>query len=75
MAWIDGLDIPFQYDVESQFFDFGREHLSADEHATPDRSRSERLWGHPGLRPGVAVQGSPRAVRCCATGGPTPIRR
>jgi gentisate 1,2-dioxygenase len=51
MAWIDGLDIPFQYDVESQFFDFGREHLSEEEHATPDRSRSERLWGHPGLVP------------------------
>jgi gentisate 1,2-dioxygenase len=51
MAWIDGLDIPFQYDIESQFFDFGREQLSEDEHATPDRSRSERLWGHPGLVP------------------------
>ncbi|TCO32470.1 gentisate 1,2-dioxygenase [Kribbella steppae] len=51
MAWIDGLDIPFQYDVESQFFDFGREHLSEEEHATPDRSRSERLWRHPGLVP------------------------
>jgi gentisate 1,2-dioxygenase len=51
MAWIDGLDIPFQYDVESQFFDFGREVLSAEEHSTPDRSRSERLWGHPGLVP------------------------
>ncbi len=51
MAWIDGLDIPFQYDVESQFFDFGREHLSEEEHTTPDRSRSQRLWGHPGLVP------------------------
>jgi gentisate 1,2-dioxygenase len=51
MAWIDGLDIPFQYVVEGQFFDFGRDELSAEEHATPERSRSERLWGHPGLVP------------------------
>ncbi|UUU23331.1 cupin domain-containing protein [Streptomyces sp. DSM 40750] len=51
MAWIDGLDIPFQYDVEAQFFDFGREELSAEEHQAPGRSRSERLWGHPGLAP------------------------
>jgi gentisate 1,2-dioxygenase len=51
MAWIDGLDIPFQYDVEGQFFDFGRDELTEPEHATPDRSRAERLWGHPGLAP------------------------
>ena len=51
MAWIDGLDIPFQYDVETQFFDPGRDELSAAEHTTPGRSRSERLWGHPGLVP------------------------
>jgi gentisate 1,2-dioxygenase len=51
MAWIDGLDIPFQYDVEGQFFDFGRDELTEPEHATPDRSRAERLWGHPGLVP------------------------
>ncbi|MFJ8025707.1 cupin domain-containing protein [Streptomyces sp. NPDC096311] len=51
MAWIDGLDIPFQYDVEAQFFDFGRDELSEEEHATPNRSRSELLWGHPGLAP------------------------
>ncbi|GAA4719657.1 cupin domain-containing protein [Phytohabitans rumicis] len=51
MAWIDGLDIPFQYDVEAQFFDFGRDGLSEHEHSTPDRSRAERLWGHPGLAP------------------------
>jgi gentisate 1,2-dioxygenase len=51
MAWIDGLDIPFQYDVESQFFDFGRDTISDEERTTPDRSRSERLWGHPGLAP------------------------
>ena len=51
MAWIDGLDIPFAAYTESQFFDVGREQLSAAEQATPERSRSERLWGHPGLRP------------------------
>lgn len=51
MAWIDGLDIPFQYATESQFFEFGRDEISEAEHATPDRSRSERLWGYPGLRP------------------------
>ena len=51
MAWIDGLDIPFSYYTESQFFEFGRERVSTAEKATPERSRSERLWGHPGLRP------------------------
>ncbi|MFV0464405.1 MAG: cupin domain-containing protein [Nostocoides sp.] len=51
MAWIDGLDIPFQYEVESPFFDVGRDELSPDERATPERSRSERLWSHPGIVP------------------------
>jgi gentisate 1,2-dioxygenase len=51
MAWIDGLDIPFQYVIDAQFFQPGRDQLSDAERATPDRSRSERLWGHPGLRP------------------------
>jgi gentisate 1,2-dioxygenase len=51
MAWIDGLDIPFQYANESQFFEFGRDEISDEERTTPERSRSERLWGHPGLRP------------------------
>jgi gentisate 1,2-dioxygenase len=51
MAWIDGLDIPFAAYTESQFFEFGREAISPAERATPARSRSERLWGHPGLRP------------------------
>ncbi len=62
MAWIDGLDIPFQYLVESQFFEFGREQLGQAERITPERSRSERLWGHPGLRPlsvGRVGPGSP----------------
>lgn len=56
MAWIDGLDIPVQYMVESQFFELGREALTEAEHATPDRSRAERLWGHPGMRP-VSITG------------------
>lgn len=51
MAWIDGLDIPFAYYTESQFFEFGRHRLDAAEMTTPERSRSERLWAHPGLRP------------------------
>lgn len=51
MAWIDGLDIPFQYLTEAQFFQPGRAVLPETERATPDRSRSERLWAHPGLRP------------------------
>jgi len=64
MAWIDGLDIPLQYVTEAQFFQPGRDELSAAEQTTPERSRSERLWGHPGLRPlaasaGPATPGSP----------------
>lgn len=62
MAWIDGLDIPFQYTNESQFFEFGRENITDAERSTPECSRSERLWGHPGLRPlsvGAAGPGSP----------------
>jgi gentisate 1,2-dioxygenase len=51
MAWIDGLDIPFAYYSESPFFEFGRHQISAAEKTTPERSRSERLWGHPGLKP------------------------
>jgi gentisate 1,2-dioxygenase len=62
MAWIDGLDIPFQYSNEAQFFEFGREQLSEGERTTPERSRAERLWGHPGLRPvgvGAPAGGTP----------------
>ena len=51
MAWIDGLDIPFAYYTESQFFEFGRDEISPAERTTPECSRSERLWAHPGLRP------------------------
>lgn len=62
MAWIDGLDIPFQYRTDATFFEPGRDEISDAERITPDRSRSERLWGHPGLRPvgvGGATPGSP----------------
>ncbi len=51
MAWIDGLDIPLQYLTEAQFFEPGRDEVSDAERTTPERSRSERLWGYPGLRP------------------------
>ncbi len=49
MAWIDGLDIPFSRYVESTFFEFGPDEVAEQE--TPERSRSERLWGHAGLSP------------------------
>ncbi|GAA1018861.1 gentisate 1,2-dioxygenase [Acrocarpospora pleiomorpha] len=59
MAWIDGLDIPLQYFTEAQFFEFGRDEIPDEERITPDRSRSERLWGHPGLRPLSATSLTP----------------
>lgn len=50
MAWIDGLDIPFQRYADTTFFEPG-----PDEADLPgpvaEQSRSERLWAHPGLRP------------------------
>jgi len=52
MAWIDGLDIPLVRQLDAGFFEFGPDQLSTT--ATPDRSRNERLWAHPGLRPVVA---------------------
>jgi len=60
MAWLDGLDIPFQYVTEAQFFEPGRDQLGEEERTTPERSRAERLWGHPGLRP-VAAAAQPSA--------------
>jgi gentisate 1,2-dioxygenase len=57
MAWVDGLDIPFQFITEAQFFESGRDVLSDAERTTPDRSRAERLWGHPGLCP-VGARGA-----------------
>ncbi|WP_328890973.1 cupin domain-containing protein [Streptomyces sp. NBC_00316] len=49
MAWLDGLDIPLSNALNTEFFQFGPDSL--DDRSTPERSRAERLWGHPGLRP------------------------
>jgi gentisate 1,2-dioxygenase len=57
MAWLDGLDIPFVHNTGSAFFEFGPDQVS--DVSTPDRSRAERLWAHPGLRP--VSQPGPRA--------------
>ncbi|MEV4841541.1 cupin domain-containing protein [Nonomuraea sp. NPDC049486] len=57
MAWIDGLDIPFQHYTDSTFFEFGPDEVESRE--APDRSRSERLWAHPGLRPLTQLDPSP----------------
>jgi gentisate 1,2-dioxygenase len=58
MAWLDGLDIPLQSWLESTFFEFGAARVDGDD--APMRSRSERLWAHPGLRP--LVSGAPPAA-------------
>ncbi|MFI5426566.1 hypothetical protein [Aeromicrobium sp. UC242_57] len=63
MAWIDGLDIPLQYTIDAQFFEFGRDAIYEEERITPERSRSEKLWGHPGLKP----------VGVTPTGGGSPL--
>ena len=57
MAWIDGLDIPFQYYTDTTFFEFGPEQVESRD--TPEQSRSERLWAHPGLRPLTHLQPTP----------------
>jgi len=49
MAWIDGLDIPFSNYTDVGFFEFGSERVTDE--ASPEVSRAERLWAHPGLRP------------------------
>jgi gentisate 1,2-dioxygenase len=49
MAWLDGLDIPLVSKLDAGFFEFGPDVLGTT--ATPARSRGERLWGYPGLRP------------------------
>jgi gentisate 1,2-dioxygenase len=55
MAWLDGLDIPISGYLDAQFFEFGPDDVV--DRSTPATSRSERLWGHPGL---------------CPLGGPAP---
>lgn len=49
MAWLDGLDIPLAGYLDTGFFEFGSETLTDE--STPEVSRAERLWVHPGLRP------------------------
>ncbi|MGH3519796.1 MAG: cupin domain-containing protein [Haloechinothrix sp.] len=49
MVWLDGLDIPLVYQLDAAFFEFGDD--GVEDKSTPERSRSERLWAHPGLRP------------------------
>lgn len=53
MAWIDGLDIPLVHYLDTGFFEFGADGVTDE--STPDISRSERLWAHPGLRPLVGL--------------------
>jgi gentisate 1,2-dioxygenase len=49
MAWLDGLDIPFVHQTGSAFFELGPD--TVEDRSAPARSRAERLWAHPGLRP------------------------
>src|SRR3954464_9383631 len=53
MAWIDGLARPFVHYTDTGFFEFGSEGVTDE--STPDVSRSERLWAHPGLRPLIGL--------------------
>ncbi|WP_226893469.1 cupin domain-containing protein [Nisaea sediminum] len=57
MAWIDGLDIPFSQQNDVGFFEFGPEKVS--DASTPEFSRGERLWCHPGLRPLSRLKATP----------------
>lgn len=54
MAWIDGLDIPFSFQNDVGFFEYGSDRVT--DYSTPNLSRSERLWCHPGLRPLSGLQ-------------------
>ncbi|MFV0244696.1 MAG: cupin domain-containing protein [Qingshengfaniella sp.] len=54
MAWIDGLDIPFSQQMDVGFFEFGADQVT--DYTTPETSRGERLWCHPGLRPVSRLQ-------------------
>jgi gentisate 1,2-dioxygenase len=55
MAWIDGLDVPFQRYIDATFFEVGTEEAALEvgpnTGRTAQRSNSERLWGSVGLRP------------------------
>jgi gentisate 1,2-dioxygenase len=45
--------------LDAGFFEFGPDELGTT--ATPDRSRSERIWGHPGLSPAGAIGDRPNS--------------
>lgn len=53
MAWLDGLDIPFVAALDQGFFEYGPD--TVRDRATPQVSRSERLWGYAGLAPASAA--------------------
>jgi gentisate 1,2-dioxygenase len=59
MAWLDGLDIPLVAGTDQGFFEFGPDEVR--DKATPASSRSERLWGHPGLAPVGAIGRRPHS--------------
>lgn len=59
MAWLDGLDIPFVHYTNTGFFEFGPEQVSTLD--TPVKSRNERLWAHPGLRPLSRLDNLPKS--------------
>ena len=74
MAWLDGLDIPFQYLTEAQFFEPGRDQVSEAERSTPcltghARSASGGTRGCGRWRP--TGSRARRARRCWRTGGST----
>jgi gentisate 1,2-dioxygenase len=56
MVWLDGLDIPLVSALDAGFFEFGADEVT--DRSTPERSRSELLWAHPGLRP-VGIEVAP----------------
>ncbi|OLL74670.1 Gentisate 1,2-dioxygenase [Pseudonocardia sp. Ae168_Ps1] len=62
MAWLDGLDIPLFHHLDAGFFEEGPDEVR--DRSTPPRSRSERLWCHPGLTP----VGAPAPGRCSPVG-------
>jgi gentisate 1,2-dioxygenase len=51
-----------------------RERISPAETTTPERSRAERLWSYPGLRP-VSQPDPQPAAPLLLTGGSTPTGR
>ena len=59
MAWLDGLDIPLVKKLDASFFEFGDDGI--EDKSTPDKSRSERLWAHPGRRPLSALDDQPNS--------------